>query len=163
MFQVDEIIVYGKQGVCKIVAKGKLDMSMIDKNKEYYTLVPCKEKKSVIYAPVENNKTVMRHVLTPEEVNSLLKEIPTLKEIGVENERERESCYKEILRSCNCRELIRILKTLYLRKQSRIENGKKITAVDERYFHLAEEQLYGELSFVLGKTKDEILKEICWE
>ena len=163
MFQVDEIIVYGKQGVCKIVAKGKLDMSMIDKNKEYYTLVPCKEKKSVIYAPVENNKTVMRHVLTPEEVNSLLKEIPTLKEIRVENERERESCYKEILGSCNCRELIRILKTLYLRKQSRIENGKKITAVDERYFYLAEEQLYGELSFVLGKTKDEILKEICWE
>ena len=163
MFLVDEIIVYGKQGVCKIVAKGKLDMSMIDKNKEYYTLVPCKEKKSVIYAPVENNKTVMRHVLTPEEVNSLLKEIPTLKEIRVENERERESCYKEILGSCNCRELIRILKTLYLRKQSRIENGKKITAVDERYFYLAEEQLYGELSFVLGKTKDEILKEICWE
>ena len=86
-----------------------------------------------------------------------------LEKQGVENERERESCYKEILRSCNCRELIRILKTLYLRKQSRIENGKKITAVDERYFHLAEEQLYGELSFVLGKTKDEILKEICWE
>ena len=52
MFQVDEMIVYGKHGVCKIAAKGKLDMSMIDPNKEYYTLIPCKEKASVIYAPV---------------------------------------------------------------------------------------------------------------
>lgn len=84
-------------------------------------------------------------------------------EIQVENEREREVCYKEILRSCDCKELIRIIKTLYLRNQSRLESGKKTTAVDERYFHLAEEQLYEEFSFVLGKSKDEILKEICWE
>jgi len=163
MFQVDEIIVYGKHGVCKVIAKGKLDMPLIDKNKEYYTLIPCKEKASVIYAPVENNKTVMRYVLTPEEVNSLLKEIPTLEEIQVENEKEREACYKESLGKCDCRELIRILKTLYIRKQLRLESGKRATTVDERYFHLAEEQLYGELSFVLEKTKEEILKEICWE
>lgn len=163
MFRVGEMIVYGKHGVCKVVARGKLDMPMIDKSKEYYTLLPCKEKAAVVYAPVENNKTIMRYVLTPEAVNNLLKEVPALEEIRVENERERENCYKETLSSCDCRELIRILKTLYLRKQSRLENGKKITAVDERYFHLAEEQLYGELSFVLGKTKDEILEEICWE
>ena len=163
MFQVNEMIVYGKHGICKVVAKGKIDMPMIDKNKDYYTLMPCKEKASVVYAPVENNKTIMRYVLTPEEVNSLLKEIPGLEGIQVENEREREACYKEILGSCDCRELIRILKTLYERKQSRLESGKKITTVDEKYFHMAEEQLYGELSFVLGKTKEEILKEICWE
>lgn len=84
-------------------------------------------------------------------------------EIQVENEREREVCYKEILGSCDCKELIRIIKTLYLRNQSSLESGKKTTAVDERYFHLAEEQLYEEFSFVLGKSKDEILKEICWE
>ena len=163
MFQVDEMIVYGKHGVCKVIAKGKIDMPLIDKNKEYYTLLPCKEKAAVVYAPVENNKTIMRYVLTPEEVNSLLNEVSELEEIRVENEREREACYKEILGSCDCRELIRILKTLYVRRQSRLESGKKTTAVDERYFYMAEEQLYGELCFVLGKTKDEIIKEICWE
>ena len=46
MFQVNEMIVYGKHGICKVVAKGKIDMPMIDKNKEYYTLMPCKEKAS---------------------------------------------------------------------------------------------------------------------
>lgn len=91
MFQVDEMIIYGKHGVCKVIARGKIDMPMIDKNKEYYTLLPCREKAAVVYAPVENNKIIMRYVLTPEE------------------------------------------------------------------------QLYGELSFVLKKTKDEILEEICWE
>ena len=119
MFQVGEMIVYGKHGVCKVIARGKLDMPMIDKNKEYYTLLPCKEKASVIYAPVENNKTIMRYVLTPEEVNSLLKEVPILEEIWVTNEREREACYKETLRRCDCRELIRILPLLIRRKQIR--------------------------------------------
>lgn len=163
MFQVNEMIVYGKQGVCKVVARGKIDMPMIDKNKEYYTLMPCKEKSSVIYAPIENNKTVMRHILSLEEVRRLLEEVPTLEEISIVNDREREACYKEILARCDCRELIRILKTLYVRKQERLGSGKKITAVDERYFHLAEEQLYNELSLVLGRTKSEIEQEICWE
>lgn len=163
MFQVGEMIIYGKYGVCKVVAKGKIDMSMLDNNKEYYTLQPYKETTAVVYAPVENNKTIMRNVLTREEANDLLKEVSDLEEIWIGNEREREVCYKETLGRCDCRELIKILKTLYLRKQSRLESGKKTTAVDEKYFHLAEEQLYGELSFVLGKTKEEILREICWE
>ena len=55
--------------------------------------------------------------------------------------------------SGNCRELVKIIKTLYNRKAARAQRGKRGTAVDERYFRMAEEQLYGELAYVLGMEK----------
>ncbi len=163
MFQEKEMIIYGNHGICEVEHVGKLNMPMIDPDRLYYTLQPCKEKASLIYAPVENNKTTMRKTMTKEEAKELLKQVPQLDTIWIANDRERESCYKEAIKSCNCHELIRIIKTLYLRKRKRMEDGKKPTAIDERYFHQAEEQLYGELSFVLKLDKNEIEKQIQWE
>ncbi|MBQ9989941.1 MAG: CarD family transcriptional regulator [Lachnospiraceae bacterium] len=163
MFQEKEMIVYGSHGICEVEHIGRLNMPMVDPNKLYYTLQPKREKASHIYAPVENNKTIMRKLLTKEEAKELLGHVAKLDTLWITNDRERESCYKEAIRSCDCEELIRIIKTLYLRKQKRVEDGKKPTAIDERYFHQAEEQLYGELSFVLKLDKEEIRKQICWE
>lgn len=52
--------------------------------------------------------------------------------------------------------LLRIIKTTYLRKQDRLEQGKKSTAVDEYYLTLAEKLFFSELCFVLKKDKEEI-------
>ena len=49
---------------------------------------------------------------------------------------------------------------MYQRKQKRNAQGKKNTATDERYFKLAEEYLYAELAFALGKNKNEMCKFI---
>ena len=48
------------------------------------------------------------------------------------------------------------MKTLYIRRKKRFEDGKKGTAVDDRYFKLAEKHLYSELAFALGVQKSEI-------
>lgn len=34
--------------------------------------------------------------------------------------------------------------------------GKKATTVDEKYFRMAEEKLYGELAFVLNIEKEDV-------
>ena len=39
----------------------------------------------------------------------------------------------------------------------RIAGGKKPIALDEKYFCLAEEQLFSELAFALNKDKSEML------
>lgn len=163
MFQEKEMIIYGSHGICKVEHVGKLNMPMADKNKLYYTLQPCREKSSILYAPVENNKTVMRKVMTVEEAHELLEHIPQLETVWIANEKEREVRYKEALKTCDCSELVRIIKTLYLRNQKRLEDGKRPTAVDERYFHQAQEQLYGELTFVLKMDRAEIQRQIRWE
>lgn len=156
MFQVDDRIVYGTHGVCVVTAVGKLAMSMADKHKQYYTLCPIYQHDAVIYVPVDNHKIKMRPVLSKEEAEELIGEIPDLETIWIVNEREREVQYREALLSCDCRELIRIIKTLYQRKKSRVRDGKKVASVDERYFRQAEEQLYGELAYVLDMDKEEV-------
>ena len=69
---------------------------------------------------------------------------------------EREKTYKDALASRDATRLISIIKTLYLRKKERSDAGKKNTAVDERYFKLAENQLHAELAFALGEEKQNI-------
>ena len=156
MFAVNDYIVYGNHGVCKVENIGTVSLAMVDKNKVYYTLRPVYKNEAVVYAPVENPKSVIRPVLTREEADKLIEEIPSLESVWIGNEKEREMQYKAALRSCDCRELIRIIKTLYHRKMDRIKDGKKVTVVDERYFRQAEEQLYGELAFAMDMERNQV-------
>ncbi len=153
---MNDLIVYGNHGVCKVEDVGTLSISMADKQKQYYTLRPVYQRESVIYAPVDNNKTIMRFVLSKEEVEDLIQDIPNIESVWIGNEREREVQYRAALQTCDCRELVKIIKTLYQRKKLRIQDGKKVTVVDEKYFRQAEEQLYGELAFALEMPKDEV-------
>ena len=70
------------------------------------------------------------------------------------NEKQREASYKQALQGCSGRDWISILKTLNQRKEERLAAGKKITALDERYLRVTEQELYGELSVVLGIEKE---------
>lgn len=58
------------------------------------------------------------------------------------------------------RELVKIIKNMYLRRQERISSGKKATVLDDRYFKLAEDKLYSELVFATGKDRNQIEKQI---
>ena len=156
MFAVNDYIVYGNHGVCKVENIGTVSLAMVDKDKVYYTLRPVYKNEAVVYAPVENPKSSIRPVLTKEEADALIEEIPQLESVWIANEKEREAQYKAALKSCDCRELIRIIKTLYCRKMDRIRDGKKVTVVDERYFRQAEDQLYGELAFVMEMERSQM-------
>ncbi|HAG70021.1 MAG TPA: CarD family transcriptional regulator [Lachnospiraceae bacterium] len=156
MFQKDDMVVYGSQSVCRIVNIGTLSMSMIDRKKKYYTLKPIYQRDSVVYVPVDSEKPVMRPVITKEQAQKLIKNIPNIKAAWIEKEVEREQEYKKAISSCDPEQLIMIIKTLYSRKKARIEDGKKVTVIDERYFKMAEKQLHEELAYALEIPKEEI-------
>ena len=52
MFQVNDVIIYGNQGVCKIAAIEEKSIS--GAKREYFTLRPIKEQGPTIYAPTNN-------------------------------------------------------------------------------------------------------------
>ena len=135
MYLVGEYIVYGTSGVCKVEAVGSMQMSGVNKDKLYYTLAPLYSKE-------------------------LIEQIPTIELLWVADEKKREDIYKTALRTCDCREWIKIIKTLYLRKISRIAEGKKVTVSDGKYLHMAEERLYEELALALDMDKDEVVEYI---
>ena len=92
----------------------------------------------------------MAYTGNKEEAEELIREIPQIEGLWIGSEKQREEKYKECMKSCKCAEWVRIIKTLYQRKMSRLKQGKKITATDERYLRMAEGNLYSELSIALG-------------
>ena len=156
MFKVGDFIIYGNNGVCRVENVGSMDMKGVPEDKMYYTLVPVYSDKSKVFTPVDNDKVVMRPVISKEEVYDLIDHIKEMQGFSIEDEKNRDAVFKEALRKCDCGELIRIIKTVYEKKLARQAEGKKMTAGDERYFKLAEENLYGEFAVALGIKKDEV-------
>ena len=68
----------------------------------------------------------------------------------------REEKYKECIRSCECEQYIRVIKTLYARREEKQAQGKKFAATDERYLKQAEENLYSELAIALQMSKKDV-------
>ena len=156
MFKKGEYIVYGRSGICRIEDITHLNISGIDKKKLYYVLVPLNIRGSRIYFPVDKKDAHARNLITEEEAKELLGEIHEIPKIWVGNEKLREDAYKQALNSCDYRQWVSVIKTLHARQKERIARGKKLGATDERYLKLAEDALYGELTFVMGRKKEEI-------
>lgn len=156
MFEIGEYIIYGNHGVCRVEDIGSLDIPGVDKSKKCYTLQPIFSKSSTLYTPVDNDKVLMRRVMTNEEALELLEKIPDIPLLRVKNDKQREEVYKEALRSHDGTEWVKIIKTLYVRKQERLSHGKKLTFTDEKYLHIAQNCLYGELAIALDMEKDDV-------
>jgi len=158
MFIKGDYVVKKNDGICKITDIIRIDMGTGEK--DYYILVPIDESEAKIYVPVDIAEKRVRYAINKDEAWRIIRGISSVDEAIIENEKEREKLYKEAINSCDPEQLISIIKTLYLRMQKRLEKNKKNTAVDERYFKLAENQLYGELEFALGVPKSELIRII---
>lgn len=156
MFKLGDYIVYGTNGVCTVDEIGTIDFQENKKFRLYYTLTPVYAKGSKLFTPVDNDKVIMRPIISKEEAEALVNNITNIETSWYTEERKCVEGYKSALKSCDCRELIKIIKILYLSKQSKLAEGKKVTASDEKYFLLAKDSLYGELAIVLGIQKEKV-------
>ena len=88
MYNIGDYIVY-KRDVCKV----KEIKEKYFKDTDYYVLTPVQDESLRINVPI-NNDNLIREVMTKEEVNSLIKEIPNIETIDLD-ERMLESVYKD--------------------------------------------------------------------
>lgn len=156
MFEIGEFIIYGPQGVCKVADIGYMDLPGIPRDRLYYTLEPCHVLGGKVFTPVDNKKAIIRPIISREKAMELIDDMENIETLWVADERKREFAYKEAIRKCDCRELVKIIKTTYLRKKSRTAAGKRVTAGDEKYLHMAEENLYGELAIALDMEASKV-------
>lgn len=160
MFKVGDYVVYGLNGVCRVEEIGPMNLSGVDNNKDYYTLMPLYTRGSLVYTPVDNKKVIMRSVMSKKEVCNLIDEMKDIEELEVVDDKRRELVYKEAVKSCDCRELIRIINTVLKRKEERLAQGKKMSACDERYLKQAKDSLFGEFAVSLKIDKDAVAEFI---
>lgn len=145
-----DYIVYRKE-TCKI----------IEKEEGYYKLVPVNDTSIKYKVPVDSN--FLKKVITKEEIDRLLLEIPEINTIDL-GEKQIEQEYKELMKSGTHEDLVKIIKTSYLRNQIRILNNKRISEIDDEYFRRAEKYLYEEIGIVLNlsfeNTKEYIINKL---
>lgn len=112
MFKIGDYVAHYKEGVCEVVNIGKIDMGSSDK--EYYTLKPVYDAGGTVYTPVDNKRDQIRKLITKEEAENLIKEMPKIDIIGVTNEKQREGMYKNALLHNQCREWIDLIRQILL-------------------------------------------------
>lgn len=161
MFQVNDVIIYGSQGVCKI--EGIEEKTIGGAKKKYFVLKPIKDQGSTIYAPTDNALVLkkMRRLLTVSEINALIDSMPDEKTVWIDNVNERKEYYKNLLADGDHGALIQMIKTLYDHKKEREAAGKRLHMMDDHFFKDAEQILYNEFQYVLKvSSKDDLMKYI---
>ncbi len=156
MFQPGDFVVYGSSGVCRVIRVGALESRAADPHREYYTLQPVFESE-VIYSPVDSG-VFMRSVMTKEQAQSFIREIPSIQE-DVCNERNPANLrvhYEMTLQSHQCRELVSLIKGIRRKCRETEKKGRKMGQVDQRYRKKAECLLHGELAVALGIPLDQV-------
>lgn len=161
MFEMNDMIIYGVQGVCKIEDIEERTFSGV--RKTYFVLKPINEKGSTIYAPTDNEFVLkkMRRLLTIDEIHKLIDSMPEENAVWIENESERKVRYKEVLAGGAHLELIKMIKAIYTHKNECESEGKRLHMSDERFFKEAEQILYNEFQYVLHlDCKEDLMKYI---
>ena len=150
MFDINEDIVYGGYSVCRIIGTEKNDLNgnMID----YYVLRPAFDPGSKIFVPMNNEKLTrkMHRLISETEVYELIRIIPDLQIVWIENESERREIYREALLKRDRREIINIIKTLRSHKQEQLEKKRRLHIYDEKILKEAEKTLFEEFAYILN-------------
>jgi len=143
MYKIGDLIVY-KRDVCKI----KEIKNNYFNNNDYYTIYPVNDESLTINIPINNNSYI-RSLISKKDIEDLIKLIPNINVIE-SNEKMMEYEYKNLINSGRHEDLIKVIKTTYLRNKERSDNNKKIGAKDSSYLILAEKYLYTEIACVLN-------------
>lgn len=148
MFKTGEFIIY-KRDLCKI--------KNIEKSKsteEYYCLCPIQDESLSIKVPTNNKFNNLRYPLSKEEAEELIQKMYEIEPIKT-NDKLLENTYRELMKTNKHEDLIKIIKTTYLRNEQRKNQGKKVGDKDQTFFKQAEMYLYNELSYSLGISYEE--------
>ena len=157
MFQINDTVLYGAEGVFKIIEITVMDFA--GDKKEYYVLKSLYNENSTVYVPTDKETLLakMRKILSKEEIYEMIRNMPDEELIWIEDEGERMQAYKEILMKGDHRKIVRLIRTLYLHGQQLKEIGKNLHKVDERFLKDAERILYDEFAYVLNIKPNQVL------
>lgn len=156
MYSIGQIIIYTTYGICRIdsIIQREFNGQVMD----YYILTPLNGTKASLQVQVNNPVTLekLRALLSKEELEELIVQIPFIEPYWIENENERKKHFATILRSGKRSEIIGIMRSIYNHQTQLKDRGKKLHACDEQYLKDAEKIIYEEMSYVLNIEKSSV-------
>lgn len=161
MYKVDDIIIYGKMGACRITDI-TVPKHLNAANRQLYYVLKSFSDNCVIYTPVDT-AVYMRPVISAEEADRLIDRIPTMPFEAYDDDSTKDLVrhYESALESHSCEDLLRLTRSIYAKKQLADDEGRKLGPIDQRFMKQAEDILFGEFSLAFGIPKDQVSEYIA--
>ena len=159
MFQPGELLVYGSTGVCQVLSIDQRQdyVNGVKQSRLYYQLKPLYQG-GVIYTPVDNDKVVMRPVISREDAETLIDSIPALRPAvcPAATTQALTQHYQTSLRRHSCRSLMELTMAIHQKRCRAEAQNRRLGMVDERFMKQAEQLLFGELSAALDIPYEDV-------
>lgn len=158
MYQINDHIMYGYEGVCRVQFVGHPNVPGLSREREYYLLESVR-RGTQVYTPVDT-KMAMRPVISEAELNdalallssrSITDELPT-------DTKSSADYYRAILQKLSFLQTLLLYKALLHRQKRQMAIRKTLSTTDQRFMKQAEDLLSSEICFVRGFTLPECLK-----
>ena len=158
MYNIGDYVIYGRTGICVVKDIGYRELPGIGGPRLYYTLNPVYAA-GIIYTPVDTSIS-MRRAISRDEAIGLIQQIPAIEHTMDDSldisGRELPDYYKSLIESHDCKDLIRLIITVYSKTQQALQDKRKICQTHQNFMRNAEDMLYGELSVALGIDKESV-------
>ena len=156
MFEVNEYVFYGSEGICKIDDIVSSPFSDVKSDMKYYVLHSLHGGSNTAYIPFDGASTLIRAVMTKAEIDSLIARIPSIElfeECPLKLLKEK---YVLAIRSGDPFEWVRVIKTVYDRTINGRDGGKKVSDAEKALAENAKRFLHMEMSIVLGIPSEDV-------
>lgn len=155
MFKIDDYIMYGLIGVCKVM---DITTETISNNiqREYYVLHPVYGESTIIKTPIDNTKISMRKIISRDDVTSIINNITNSETLWIEDDKLRNQEFKLILKSGKCEDLVKLVRSIYDNKIYMKSIGRKPRQADDDIMKIAERLLNEEFSIILNLQPNDI-------
>lgn len=153
-FSVGEKVLYNVNGVCEITEKVFGSTAI-----KYYVLKPINNGDSTIFVPVNNEKLVgkMKRLMTQSQIDKIISEVSEQQPHWNVDDVTRKEAYKTAISLGNIRDILFLLKSIWIHSVIQNNKGRKLHIMDEMYLREAEKIIREEISTVVGVEQDAVI------
>ena len=165
LYSTGDTVMHPSEGICTITELRRMELGSSGM-RNYYILKPATEKSSsTVYMPVVRGNTVLRRLLSKEDILSLIRQSKEHAGLWIADSKQRKEAFTRILSEGNYARIIRMIQEIHEERVHREQEGKKPCAADEAILAEAERLLHQEFSYVLHMSVEEIAafvrRELC--
>lgn len=148
MFKVDDYIMYGRTGVCKVIDITN-ERFINGEERKYYVLSGIhNNNNTIIKIPLDNTKIPMRKIISKGDVTSLINDMSNMEALWIDDEKKRSNKFKTMLKSGKCEDLIELI--------SNKRYFKKLNKADKEIIKEAERLVSEEFAIILNISPKEV-------
>lgn len=160
MLKKGDHTVYGIHGLCRVEDIQVPPFIERGKERNFYVMVADADEKGLLYVPVDSEAERLRDVTDKETAKKLIKEPAVKEDMNLCGGKKSEPIVSAIIKRNEAKEMMSLVKTLYLLRIRREEEGKKFAAVDEKHLVTAEKLLFSELAYSLKCDADDVRQQV---